>query len=124
MFWNTRIAESKATLYLHVKHIDQDAKNTIDHTNLSITGIWHNAARQISWLIYQDLRPRKVNYAFIYSSTSTLRGAIRQIVTIVHSENTGSIANGTTRSLKSSEKSTLTQFTYLWVGVKYDFKKF
>jgi len=63
------------------------------------------------------LRPRKVNYAFIHSSTSALRGAIRQIVTIVHSENTGSIANGTTRSLKSSEKSTLTQFTYLWVGV-------
>ena len=54
-----------------------------------------------------------MNHALIHSSVPTIRETTRQTVTIVHSGNTGSIVNDTTRSYKSSEKSEPTQFAYL-----------
>jgi len=45
MSHNARIAESGAILHLCVTHMGQDARSTIDHTNLSITEIWYGTIK-------------------------------------------------------------------------------
>jgi len=80
---------------------------------LITTRKWHGIVRPISKLTLLGSKPRKENYTLIYSSVLTIKTNTKQIATTVLSGNTDSTESSIQRNLKSSEKSKLTQFTYL-----------
>ena len=62
---------------------------------------------------YQNLKLLEISCAYIYLNMSIAKVITRQIVTTIYSENIDLTVTGTTRRLKSSDFSELTQFTQM-----------
>ena len=76
----------------------------------NIIGIWYSVIRPTSKQTFLDLKLRKKNLIFIYSSILTTKMNIKQTAIVIYSRNINLTKNNILRSLKSSKKLKQTQF--------------
>ena len=96
--------------------------SVIDPTKLSIINILLSAIKLTLRLILLDWKQNKISYAFIVSSTWTVKVIIKLTQTIVPSRGIILIKSNTQKDIRSFVIVKASQFAQLWIRV-YDFKK-
>ena len=87
-----------------------NTRNTMVSIKSNIIGIWYSVIRPTSKQTFLDLKLRKKNLIFIYSSILTTKMNIKQTAIVIYSRNINLTKNNILRSLKSSKKLKQTQF--------------
>ena len=91
------------------------------YIRLKTTTIWLDATKLILRETFLDSRFQKTNLIYISLNVLIVRVTTKQTVTTVLSRSMDSIMIDIIRSLKSLEKSKLTQFAQVQVGQSNDF---
>jgi len=92
--------------------------SVMDSTKLSIINILLSAIKLTLRLILLDWKQNKISYAFVVSSTWTVKVTIKPTQTIISSRGIISIKSNTQKDIRSFVIVKASQFAQLWISVK------
>ena len=104
VFHNVKIVGNRNTPPYLVEFKNQSVSSVIDLTNLKTILNLGGAAKPTKKQTHHTLKQKKTNCVHMLSNVLTAIVIIRQTLTFVHSKNTGSTVNGTTKNISRSVK--------------------